>query len=207
MWLESEAALIVRMATFKEEEETGTLLYYASKGNVPILKHMLDNGTSVDVADYDGRTALHLAASEGHTAAVELLLEYGPCVNPCDRFNETVSRHFKWCLSPRWRFLWKKGISAGLIRSKYFKPLKSHAPAYYEPNFVALCCDNSVQPLANARRYGHKDICALLEAKGGFVKVHNHLTVCFLMAWLLLLQSFVCLHYCLRMVRVYLVRD
>ena len=79
------------METFKEEEETGTLLYYASKGNVPILKHMLDNGTSVDVADYDRRTALHLAASEGHTAAVELLLEYGPCVNPCDRFNETVS--------------------------------------------------------------------------------------------------------------------
>lgn len=52
---------------------------------------MLDNGTPVDAADYDGRTALHLAASEGHTAAVKLLLEYGPSVNPCGRFNETVS--------------------------------------------------------------------------------------------------------------------
>ncbi|XP_024389368.1 serine/threonine-protein kinase 12 [Physcomitrium patens] len=77
------------MGSFKQEEETGTLLYYASKGNVPILKHMLDNGTSVDAVDYDGRTALHLAASEGHTAAVKLLLEYGSSVNPCDRFNET----------------------------------------------------------------------------------------------------------------------
>lgn len=78
------------MPSFMKEEETGTLLYYASKGNVAILKHMLDNGTSVDVADYDGRTALRLAASEGHTAVLELLLEYGSSVNPCDRFNETV---------------------------------------------------------------------------------------------------------------------
>ena len=79
------------MDKHRREEETGTLLYYASKGNVPILKYMLDNGTSVDAADYDGRTALHLAASEGHAAAVTLLLDYNPNVNPCDRFNETVS--------------------------------------------------------------------------------------------------------------------
>jgi hypothetical protein len=38
MSLDPEAALNVRMATFKEEEETGTLFYYASKGNIPILK-------------------------------------------------------------------------------------------------------------------------------------------------------------------------
>lgn len=62
-----------------------------------------------------------------------------------------------------------------------------------------------MQPLANARRYGHKDICALLEAKGGFVKVHNLLTV--VLSWLgcafanILLPTF-----CLRMACFYLVR-
>ncbi len=79
------------MQTHKVEEEVGTLLYYASKGNVQIIKHMLDNGTAVDAADYDGRTALHLAASEGHVAAVKLLLSYNANVNPLDRYNDTVS--------------------------------------------------------------------------------------------------------------------
>jgi hypothetical protein len=79
------------MQTHKVEEEVGTLLYYASKGNVQIIKHMLDNGTAVDAADYDGRTALHLAASEGHVAAVKLLLSYNANVNPTDRYNDTVS--------------------------------------------------------------------------------------------------------------------
>jgi ankyrin repeat protein len=79
------------MQTHKVEEEVGTLLYYASKGNVQIIKHMLDNGTAVDAADYDGRTALHLAASEGHVAAVKLLLSYNANVNPSDRYNDTVS--------------------------------------------------------------------------------------------------------------------
>jgi hypothetical protein len=77
------------MQTHKVEEEVGTLLYYASKGNVQIIKHMLDNGTAVDAADYDGRTALHLAASEGHVAAVKLLLSYNANVNPSDRYNDT----------------------------------------------------------------------------------------------------------------------
>ena len=40
----------------------------------------------------------------------------------------------------------------------------------------------TLQPLANARRYGYKDICTLLEAKGGFVKVLDYLTVTF--SWL-----------------------
>lgn len=97
------------MQTHKVEEEVGTLLYYASKGNVQIIKHMLDNGTAVDAADYDGRTALHLAASEGHVAAVKLLLSYNANVNPSDRYNDTVS------LVPR------------TPQCIFFNPLLSHA--------------------------------------------------------------------------------
>lgn len=45
----------------------------------------------VNSHDYDGRSALHLAASEGKLGAVQLLLERGANVNPLDRWGGTVS--------------------------------------------------------------------------------------------------------------------
>lgn len=44
----------------------------------------------VNSHDYDGRSALHLAASEGKLGAVQLLLERGARVNPLDRWGGTV---------------------------------------------------------------------------------------------------------------------
>lgn len=70
---------------------TSLLLSYASKGNVRAIKELLDQGAAVNASDYDGRTALHLAACEGHLLVAELLLQRGADVNPVDRWGDTVS--------------------------------------------------------------------------------------------------------------------
>ena len=42
-----------------------------------------------DDADYDGRSALHVAASEGQLTVIAFLLELGAAVNAKDRFGHT----------------------------------------------------------------------------------------------------------------------
>ncbi|KAE8731041.1 hypothetical protein F3Y22_tig00002840pilonHSYRG00007 [Hibiscus syriacus] len=49
----------------------------------------LEKGVEPNGADYDRRTALHLAASEGWTEVVVLLLEKGADVNSLDRWGRT----------------------------------------------------------------------------------------------------------------------
>lgn len=68
----------------------GNFLRFASRGDRVGLNQMLRDGTSPDVQDYDNRTALHLAASEGHAPIVELLLHYKANVNLIDRWQRTV---------------------------------------------------------------------------------------------------------------------
>ncbi|XP_075105943.1 serine/threonine-protein kinase 12-like isoform X2 [Nicotiana tabacum] len=89
----------------------GTFLSFASRGDRVGLNQMLRQGISPNVQDYDKRTALHLAASEGHASIVELLLAYKADVNLSDRWRRT--------------------------------------------------------PLTDAKLYGHRDICRILEVYGG----------------------------------------
>jgi ankyrin repeat protein len=61
----------------------------AFKNDRAALDKLLDNGVDVNVADYDCRTALHLAASEGHASLVRFLLGVGALPFPQDRFGNT----------------------------------------------------------------------------------------------------------------------
>lgn len=51
------------------------LLLAAFKGDVQSLRRYFLSGADVNSVDYDGRSALHVAAAEGHTEVVRFLLE------------------------------------------------------------------------------------------------------------------------------------
>lgn len=68
----------------------GALLQAANDADVDKLRSLIASGVSVNSADYDRRTALHVACSEGHENIVKFLLNQ-PGINPepIDRFRCT----------------------------------------------------------------------------------------------------------------------
>uniref|UniRef100_A0A8D8PAE0 glutaminase n=10 Tax=Culex pipiens TaxID=7175 RepID=A0A8D8PAE0_CULPI len=52
------------------------LLFSAASGDVTALRRHKLSGMDITLSDYDGRTALHLACSEGHLECVKFLLEH-----------------------------------------------------------------------------------------------------------------------------------
>jgi glutaminase len=70
----------------------GKLLTFAKTGKVSDMKKLLEvEKLEINTIDYDLRTALHVAASEGHTELCKYLIENGAELNPVDRFDHTPS--------------------------------------------------------------------------------------------------------------------
>ncbi|MEL7123457.1 MAG: glutaminase, partial [Bacteroidota bacterium] len=65
------------------------LIYAASSGDMDELKRLDAMGADLGAADYDGRTALHLAAAENQVEVVRYLIKRGVDVKPIDRWNNT----------------------------------------------------------------------------------------------------------------------
>ncbi|VDM10757.1 unnamed protein product [Wuchereria bancrofti] len=53
------------------------LCHAASNGNLELLRALRENGANLSAIDYNGRNALHIAASAGHVDAVKYLLTQG----------------------------------------------------------------------------------------------------------------------------------
>lgn len=61
-----------------------------SRGDSDFLKRILSNGLDPNSKDYDHRTPLHVAASEGLFLMSKLLLEAGASVFSKDRYHQKI---------------------------------------------------------------------------------------------------------------------
>lgn len=65
------------------------LMYAANEGDLDGIKELLDSGVDVNFRDADDRTALHVAACQGFSNVVKLLIENEAQVDPKDRWGST----------------------------------------------------------------------------------------------------------------------
>jgi glutaminase len=73
---------------------TAALLFFelctaAGNGDLMAVRKLIDDGVDVARADYDKRTALHIACSDGHLAVATLLVDTGAPVLAKDRWGQT----------------------------------------------------------------------------------------------------------------------
>mmetsp|Transcript_26024 Transcript_26024/g.58867 ORF Transcript_26024/g.58867 Transcript_26024/m.58867 type:complete len:2813 (-) Transcript_26024:149-8587(-) len=73
----------------RQEEAFLSLSYAATAGDIEEVKRVLRKGVGINSCNYDGKTVLHMAASEGNYRVVELLLEEGALKNQKDRWGNT----------------------------------------------------------------------------------------------------------------------
>lgn len=79
------------------EEIDLRLMYLANEADLEGIRELLDSGIDVNFRDTDNRTALHIAACQGLTDVVALLLQRGAEVDPKDRWGSTVRMSYPCC--------------------------------------------------------------------------------------------------------------
>ncbi|XWS11574.1 hypothetical protein CRYUN_Cryun37aG0009900 [Craigia yunnanensis] len=92
------AALLVKEGALLNIDDAGSFLCTAvAKGDSDFLKRVLSNGIDPNSRDYDHRTPLHVAASEGLYLMAKLLIEAGASVFTKDRWGNTPLDEGRMC--------------------------------------------------------------------------------------------------------------
>lgn len=80
------------------------------------MEELLKEGVDVNSIDLDGRTAMHVAACEGHLEVAKLLLRWRANVNARDRWGSTVRSltSFRICFF----YFFIGGVWGGVWRGK-----------------------------------------------------------------------------------------
>ncbi|KAH7725993.1 glutaminase liver isoform [Aphelenchoides avenae] len=74
----------------RQKDQVVSLLFAAKAGDLNTIRRMYMQGCNMEMADYDKRTALHLAASEGHPEVILFLLNTAKVrPDPKDRWHRT----------------------------------------------------------------------------------------------------------------------
>eukprot|EP00898_Chlorokybus_atmophyticus_P006637 jgi/Chlat1/6975/Chrsp52S06651 len=88
---EDVCAFLVELGGKLQMREPASELCNATfAGNIDYLRRLLRYGVDPDSADYDLRTALHIACAEGLKPLAQLLLAYGADLNKKDRWGNTA---------------------------------------------------------------------------------------------------------------------
>jgi glutaminase len=61
---------------------SGILCRCAAEGDSPLLSRLLRAGADAGSADYDGRTALHVAATRGNVSATRVCMHVPRAIQP-----------------------------------------------------------------------------------------------------------------------------
>ncbi|KAE8656882.1 Potassium channel SKOR [Hibiscus syriacus] len=92
------AAFLVKEGASLNIDDAGSFLCMAvSKGDTDYLKRLLSNGVDPNSRDYDHRTPLHVASSEGLYLMAKLLIEAGASVFTKDRWGNTPLDEGRMC--------------------------------------------------------------------------------------------------------------
>jgi glutaminase len=74
----------------KRSEQIVQFFYACFENDIMIVRKMIRLGMDINLADYDGRTAMHIACSEGNYETVQLLLQHRASFALKDRWGKTA---------------------------------------------------------------------------------------------------------------------